>query len=233
MTPGAKRRLSKQSARAEIQIDHWRCPGKGFLHVVVAFLNCASCPWSVAVRTNTGASRRDREAERSNGQCGCSPPAGCACGGAVAGWACASERACLVNWLAVVVRAALRSSKASSTAHPAAAPTQVCPFAQRRGRRLGVAFLLGTFLWRSKEQVPRPPGRVPASALNTSMLFEPACPGFDRLSPNGRGWAASRLRQAQPKWLGITPFAINSIAASAYLISARAIKHIKTQRPAP
>src|SRR3989344_4688053 len=40
-----------------------------------------------------GASRRDREAERSNGPCGCAavgcsgaqPPAGCACGGAVAG----------------------------------------------------------------------------------------------------------------------------------------------------
>ena len=59
------------------------------------------------------------------------------------------------------------------------------------------------------------------------------CPGFDRLSPNGRGWAASRLRQAQPKWLGITPFAINSIAASDYPISDRATKHIKTQRPAP
>ena len=59
------------------------------------------------------------------------------------------------------------------------------------------------------------------------------CPGFDRLSPNGRGWAASRLRQAQPERLGITPFAIGLIAASAYLISARAIKHIKAQRPAP
>ncbi len=35
------------------------------------------------------------------------------------------------------------------------------PVAQRRGRRLGVAFLLGTFLWRSKEEVPRPPGRTP------------------------------------------------------------------------
>ena len=79
-----------------------------------------------------------------------------------------------------------RQRKASSTAHPATAPTQVCPVAKRRGRRLGVAFLLGTFLWRSKEQVPRPPGRVPASALTTSMRFKPARPGFDRLSPNGR-----------------------------------------------
>jgi hypothetical protein len=80
-----------------------------------------------------------------------------------------------------------RQRKASSTAHPATAPTQVCPVAQRRGRRLGVAFLLGTFLWRSKEQVPRPPGRVPASAFNPSMLFTPARQGFDKLSPNGMG----------------------------------------------
>jgi len=58
--------------------------------------------------------------------------------------------------------------KASSTAHPATAPPQVCPVATRRGRRLWVAFLLGTFLWRSKEQVPRPLGRDPASALNNS-----------------------------------------------------------------
>ena len=42
--------------------------------------------------------------------------------------------------------------KASSTAHPATDTPQVCPFAPRRGRRLGVAFLLGTFLWRSKEK---------------------------------------------------------------------------------
>ena len=63
---------------------------------------------------------------------------------------------------------AARQRVASSTAHPATAPTQVCPVATRRGRRLWVAFLLGTFLWRSKEQVPRPPGRDPAPALSTS-----------------------------------------------------------------
>ena len=85
-----------------------------------------------------------------------------------------------------------RQRKASSTAHPATAPTQVCPVAQRRGRRLGVAFLLGTFLWRSKEQVPRPPGRVPASALNTSTPPKPARQGFDKLSPNGM-WQTAEL----------------------------------------
>ena len=79
-----------------------------------------------------------------------------------------------------------RQRGVSSAAHPATAPPQVCPFAPRRGRRLGVAFLLGTFLWRSKEQVPRPPGRDPASALKPSAPSKPALPGFDRLGSNSR-----------------------------------------------
>ena len=45
-----------------------------------------------------------------------------------------------------------RQRAVSSAAHPATDRPQVCPFAPRRGRRLGVAFLLGTFLWRSKEK---------------------------------------------------------------------------------
>ena len=62
--------------------------------------------------------------------------------------------------------------KASSTAHPATDTTQVCPFAPRRGRRLGVAFLLGTFLWRSKEKYlarrgdSRPPPSTQACVWN-------------------------------------------------------------------
>ena len=60
---------------------------------------------------------------------------------------------------------AARQRVASSTAHPANAPPQVCPAGVADCR---VAFLLGTFLWRSKEQVPRPPGRDPASGLKKS-----------------------------------------------------------------
>ena len=45
-----------------------------------------------------------------------------------------------------------RQREVSSAAHPATDTPQVCPFAPRRGRRLGVAFLLGTFIWRSKEK---------------------------------------------------------------------------------
>ncbi len=90
------------------------------------------------------------------------------------------------------------------------------PAAQRRGRRLGVAFLLGTFLWRSKEQVPRLPGRLPASALCQGTRQHQR-PGFDKLSPNGWDSAqastssartdgtAPRLRQAQPERMGQRP----------------------------
>jgi len=85
------------------------------------------------------------------GLLGCSavpPPAGCACGEAVAGWhARRSARASCSDSPWMSERRAQR--KASSTAHPATAPPQVCPFAQRRGRRLGVAFSLVTFFWRS------------------------------------------------------------------------------------
>ncbi len=72
-----------------------------------------------------------------------------------------------------------RQRRASSTAHPATAPPQVCPGAKRRGRRLGVAFLLGTFLWRSKEKYlarrgdSRPPhstkARHPLSAQKPTL----------------------------------------------------------------
>jgi hypothetical protein len=51
---------------------------------------------------------------------------------------------------------------------PRSRAPQVAPARSAGDADSGVAFLLGTFLWRSKEQVPRPPGRLPASALNKS-----------------------------------------------------------------
>jgi len=46
-----------------------------------------------------------------------------------------------------------RQRAVSSAAHPATDMPQVCPFASRRGRRLGVAFSLVTFFWRSKRKL--------------------------------------------------------------------------------
>ncbi len=55
-----------------------------------------------------------------------------------------------------------------------------CPLAAGEGDTgSGVAFLLGTFLWRSKEQVPRPPGRDPVSASRSSKQSPPAPRGTD------------------------------------------------------
>jgi hypothetical protein len=88
-----------------------------------------------------------------------------------------------------------RRAPAQSEFHgaPRNRPDAGCPVAQRRGRRLGGAFLLGTFLWRSKEQVPRPPGRVPASVFNPSMLFTPARQGFDPSTSSGQASSARTL----------------------------------------
>jgi len=89
-----------------------------------------------------------------------------------------------------------RQRKASSTAHPATAPLQVCPFAQRRGR-----LSFGYFSLAKQRKVPRPPGRLPAPALNTSMQQPPP-----------------KRRQAQPEHIGQEP-TIKTIAASALCTS--------------
>ena len=61
-----------------------------------------------------------------------------------------------------------------------------CPFAMRRGRRLGVAFSLVTFFWRRKRKLLRRRAHSPAPALSTGIPpNQPASPGFDKLSPNG------------------------------------------------
>ena len=53
--------------------------------------------------------------------------------------------------------------------HPATAPPQVCPVAQRRGRRLGIAFSLVTFFWRSKRKLLRRRAHSPAPATCKGM----------------------------------------------------------------
>ena len=125
-----------------------------------------------------------------------------------------------------------RQRAASSTAHPATDPVQVCPFAARRGRRRGVAFLLGAFLWRGKEKCLARRGDNPAPALNQGTLSPrpnrastgsartvwgsaPASTGsartvfwrglrlgFDKLSPNGLGGFTPGLDRLSPNGLG-------------------------------
>ena len=80
------------------------------------------------------------------------------------------------------------------------------PRSAAKGSQTGGRLSFGYFSLAKQRKVPRPPGRNPGS----------------------RPWqrhAAKRTATNQTT--------IKSVAASAYLISARAIKHIKTQRPAP
>ncbi len=103
-----------------------------------------------------------------------------------------------------------RQRKASSTAHPATAPPQVCPVAQRRGRRLGVAVSLVTFFWRSKRK----------------LLACRATPGSR--TQHGHAVATARkLREAQPKRTG-RERTIKTIAASALCRSASSQKTLRT-----
>jgi len=76
-----------------------------------------------------------------------------------------------------------RQRKASSTAHPATAPTQVCPVAKRRGRRLGVALSLVTFFRRSERK----------------LLARRATPGLHPQQRHAFQTSTPRLRQAQPE----------------------------------
>jgi len=111
-----------------------------------------------------------RQAERSDGTCGlpplvAAPAAGRLRGGMRVGARMLRElnrRGC---------SSAARQRVASSTAHPASAPPQVCPFATRRGRRLGVAFFCLLFLARQEKKVPRR-GHIPASAHSKTHCFE-------------------------------------------------------------
>ena len=79
-----------------------------------------------------------------------------------------------------------RQRKTSSTAHPATDTTQVCPGAKRRGRRLGVAFSLVTFFWRSKRKLLARRA-TPGSRTSHGHTVATAKTSFGRLNPNGWG----------------------------------------------
>jgi hypothetical protein len=78
-----------------------------------------------------------------------------------------------------------RKRAVSSTAHPASAPTQVCPFAPRRGRRLQGRLSFGYFSLAKQRKVPRPPGRDPASRPQQSHSKSYQNNSYQRL-PNKR-----------------------------------------------
>ena len=96
---------------------------------------------------------------------GCPPPAGCACGGAVAGWhARRSARASCSDspWMSE------RRAPAQSEFHgaPRNRPDTGLPRSEAQGSQTGGRLSFGYFSLAKQRKVPRPPGRLPASALN-------------------------------------------------------------------
>jgi len=65
-------------------------------------------------------------------------------------------------------------------------PAAGCPFATRRGRRLGVAFSLVTFFWRSKRKLLACRA-TPGSRTQHGNAVATAKTSFGRLNPNGWG----------------------------------------------
>ena len=112
-------------------------------------------------------------AERSNGPCGCSavhPPAGCACGGVVAGWhgRRSAHASCSDSpWLSER-RCAAAKRVPRRTPQP---PRRRLPLRTAKGSQTGGRLSFGYFSLAKQRKVPRPPGRLPAPTLNRGMRF--------------------------------------------------------------
>ena len=96
---------------------------------------------------------------------GCPPPAGCACGGAVAGWhgRRSAHASCSDSpWMSE------RRARAQSEFHgaPRNRPAAGLPLRTAKGSQTGGRLSFGYFSLAKQRKVPRPPGRLPASALN-------------------------------------------------------------------
>ena len=92
------------------------------------------------------------------------------------------------------------------------------PRSAAQGSQTGGRLLLPSFLGDARKE-GAPPGAHPGTR--------------PRHRHAERSVSHSQFLKKQPERLIVTPFTIKSVAVSAYLITARAIKHIKPQRPAP
>ncbi|AYM96826.1 hypothetical protein EAG14_13045 [Acidovorax sp. 1608163] len=160
----------------------------------------------IGAAPSAGRMRPRNGAERSDG------PKGCWLFGRSIPSVCAEER----SGQRIRDRDCLSAASLSET--PLDASTAGCPSAQRWGRRQWGRLLLPSFLGDARKE-GAPPGAHPGTR-----------PGQRHVA---KSTSKPRLRQAQPERLGATPYATNSIADSAYYVSARSPKHIKTQRPVP
>ena len=97
-------------------------------------------------------------------------------------------------------------------------PDAGLPRSEAQGSQTGGRLLLPSFLGDARKE-GAPPGAYPGTRPWHRHTAQSA--------------SNPQLRQTQPQRLKVTPFAINSVAASAYPISARTQKHLKPQRPTP
>ena len=97
-------------------------------------------------------------------------------------------------------------------------PDAGLPLRTAKGSQTGGRLLLPSFLGDARKE-GAPPGAYPGTRPWHRHTAQSA--------------SNPQLRQTQPQRLKVTPFAINSVAASAYPISARTQKHLKPQRPTP
>jgi hypothetical protein len=97
-------------------------------------------------------------------------------------------------------------------------PDAGLPRSEAQGSQTGGRLLLPSFLGDARKE-GAPPGAYPGTRPWHRHTAQSA--------------SNPQLRQTQPQRLKVTPFAISSVAASAYPISARTQKHLKPQRPTP
>ena len=136
-------------------------------------------------------------AERSKGPCGCFAPFAPldAPRSAAGGVACVPKdtHASLSSSPQLFERSAPARSEFRS-AHRPRAPR--LPRSEAQGTQTVGSPLLWFLSFGDAKERDSPAGRLPASALNPSMLSRPARPGFDKLSPNGWGGAPASTGSA-------------------------------------
>ena len=174
--------------------------------------------------TGASASRCADWVERSEDPCGCSAVLGCP--PPVAAPAAGRLRGGMgveAPMLRHLTRRGCPSGAAQQQSEfhgaPRNRPAAGLPLRSAKGSQTRGRLLLPSFLGDARKE-GAPPGAHPGTR-----------PGQRHAA---KSTSKPRLRQAQPeRAVALHAEAINFIAASAYLISARAIKHIKTQRPTP
>jgi hypothetical protein len=90
-----------------------------------------------------------------------SPPSGCACGGAFAGWACASQRACLRRLTRRICPNGAPQARSELCGAPRKRPDAGLPLRTAKGSQTVGRLFFGDFLLAKQKKVTAPPGAHP------------------------------------------------------------------------